>query len=1038
MFSRFFINRPIFASVIAVFIILAGVISIKILPVQEYPAIVPPQIVVAAMYPGANAQTLVKTVASTLENAINGAKNMIYMTSTASPNGLLNIHVVFKVGTNVEQAKVDVNNRVQLALSQLPVEVSRLGISVKEQSPDILKFIAFTSTNGVHSTTFISNYLTRNVIDNLKRISGVGNAIIFGRRNYAMRIWLNPQKLAFYKLSPQDVINTIRSQNAQYAVGSIGALPMKKITPFTYSIDTQGRLKTVSEFKNIILRANIDGSTLKLKDIATVHLGSDNYGIIAQLNGNAMIPVAIYLSPGANALKVSQEVNARMIKLAKRFPSDMHYTIPYDTTVFVHQSINEVIKTLLEAILFVTILIYIFLGNLRATIIPLLAIPVSILGTFAGLYVANFSINILTLFGLILAIGLVVDDAIIVIENIERILHTKKISVKEAAYEAMRELSTPIIGIVLVLSAVFIPATFNGGFSGVMYQQFAMTIVIAVVISGFVALTLTPALCVLFLQKHERVPIWPLQKFNHFFNWLTKMFLITTKKGIKLMFFSLVLFVGLIYFTYHIIEKMPTGLVPNEDQGVLIALAYTMPSTSLANTAKDASFVEKTLLANKNINEVAAVTGIDLMTSAQRTNAAIFFAHLLPWSKRTSPNQSSFAIARHFMGVFMQDKNMFVIPVSPPPIRGMSITGGFNIWIEDRMGGSLHVLQKYVNEIIAKANMNPMLSRVRTTFHTNIPQYFLKVDKAKAKAMNVSLSAIYTTLQNTLGQGYVNDFNMFGRTYHVDIESQAKYRSSANKLKNIFVKSQDGNFIPASELVKLKRIVNASVIQRFNMFNAAQIGGSPAKGYSSNQAMNAIKTIANKILPTGYNIAWSGTSYQESKLEKQKNYTMVYAILFVFLILAALYESWSIPLAVIVSIPFAIFGAALSVYLRGLHADIYFQVGLITLIGLSAKNAILIVEFAMNRLKTGMNLLDATMEASRLRFRPIVMTSMAFIAGTLPLVFSSGAGANSRHIIGTTVVGGMLGATLIGIVFIPMFFYLIIKIKQAISNKKSK
>lgn len=1036
MFSRFFINRPIFASVIAVFIVLAGLVSIKMLPVQEYPAIVPPQIVVRAVYPGANAQTLVKTVASTLENAINGAKNMIYMTSTASPNGLLSVDVVFKVGTNIEQAKVDVNNRVQLALSQLPVEVSRLGISVKEQSPDILKFIAFTSKRGIHNTTFISNYLTRNVIDSLKRISGVGDATIFGRRNYAMRIWLNPQKLAFYKLSPQNIINIIRSQNAQYAVGSIGALPIKKITPFTYSIDTQGRLKTALEFKNIMIRANADGSTLRLKDIATVQLGSDNYGIMAQLDGHAMIPVAIYLSPGANALKVSQEVNNKMQKLAKKFPPDMHYTIPYDTTIFVHQSINEVIKTLLEAILFVTILIYIFLGNLRATLIPALAIPVAIFGTFAGLYVANFSINLLTLFGLILAIGLVVDDAIIVIENIERILHTKEISVKEASYEAMRELTTPIIGIVLVLSAVFIPATFDSGFSGVMYRQFAMTIVIAVLISGFVALTLTPALCVIFLQKHETAPIWPLRKFNQFFSWLTNMFLITTKKTIKLWFFALILFGGLIYLTYHIIEKTPVGLVPNEDQGVLIALAYTMPSTSLSNTAKDVSFVERTLLANKNINEVAAVTGIDLMTSAQRTNAAVLFAHLTPWSKRTSPNQSSFAIARHFMGVFMQDKNAFVIPVSPPPIRGMSITGGFDMWIEDRAGGNLHVLQKYVNEILAKANMSPILSRVRTTFHTNIPQYFLQVDKVKAKSMHVKLSTIYKTLQNTLGQGYVNDFNMFGRTYHVDIQAQAKYRASINKLKDIFIKSNDGNFIPASELVTLKRVVNASVIQRFDMFNAAQIGGSPAKGYSANQAMSAIKNIADKILPSGYDIAWSGTSYQESKLKKQTNYTMLYAIVFVFLILAALYESWSIPLAVIVSIPFAIFGAALSVYLRGLHADMYFQVGLITLIGLSAKNAILIVEFAMNRLKTGMDLLDATIEASRLRFRPIVMTSMAFIAGTLPLVFSSGAGANSRHIIGTTVVGGMLGATLIGIIFIPMFFYLIMRIKQIFSKKR--
>lgn len=1030
MFSRFFINRPIFATVIAILIVLAGFLALRLLPVEEYPVIAPPQITVQAVYPGANAQTLVKTVASTLEDSINGVKNMIYMTSTASASGILDISVVFKVGTNINQAKVDVNNRVQLALSQLPSAVSRQGISVREKSPDILKFFAFTSKNNVHNRTFLSNYLSINVVDSLKRIHGVGDAEIFGQRNYAMRIWLNPEKLAFYKLTPSDIIAIVNRQNAQYAVGSIAASPMSKIEPFTYSISTQGRLKTPKEFKNIILRTNPDGSTLRLGEVAKVTLGSDSHGIQAQLNGSPMVPVAIFLSPGANALKVSAAVDAKVKELSKKFPKDIRYTIPYDTTVFVHKSIDEVVKTLLEAILFVTILIYIFLGNFRVTIIPAIAIPVALFGTFAGLYLAGFSINLLTLFGLILSIGLVVDDAIIVIENIERILHSKDVTVKEASYEAMRELGTPIVAIVLVISSVFIPAAFNGGFSGVMYKQFAMTIVISVLISGFVALTLTPALCAIFLKRREGEPIWPLRKFNQFFNWLTRSFVSTTRLTIRLWLFSLLLFGGLIFLTYHIVEKTPTGLVPNEDQGVLIALTYTMPGTPLKQTAKDVRYVQKMLLANKNINEVASVTGLDLMTSAQKTNAAVLFAHLIPWSERTNANQSSFALARHFMGLFMQDKNAFVIPVSPPPIRGMSITGGFNMWVEDRTGGNLQALNHYVKEIIAKADKSPVLAGVRTTLNTNVPQYFLRVDTVKAQSMNVSLTSIYSTLENTLGQGYINDFNMFGRTYHVDIESLAKYRRTVNQLQDIFVKSANGNFIPISELVKLKRIVGPNVIQRFDMFDAAQLSGAPAPGYSAGEAMKAIKKIANEVLPSGYTTAWSGTSYQESKLAKQHNYTLLYAIILVFLILAALYESWSIPIAVIVSIPFAIFGAALSVYLRGLHADIYFQVGLVTLVGLSAKNAILIVEFAMNRLKNDMPLLDAIIEASKLRFRPIVMTSMAFIAGTIPLVFSSGAGANSRHILGTTVVGGMLGATLIGIIFIPMFFYLVVKVRK--------
>lgn len=1030
MFSRFFINRPIFATVIAILIVLAGILSLKFLPVEEYPVIAPPQISVQAVYPGADAQTLVKTVAATLEDSINGVKNMIYMTSTASNSGILDISVVFKVGTNINQAKVDVNNRVQLALSKLPVAVSRQGISVQEKSPDILKFFAFTSKNHIHNTTYISNYLSVNLLDSLKRIHGVGDAEIFGERDYAMRIWLNPEKLAFYGLTPSDVIAIVNSQNAQYAVGSIAASPMTRIEPFTYSISTQGRLRTPQQFKNIILKTNPDGSTLRLGDVAKVKLGSDSYGIQAQLNGNPMVPVAIFLSPGANALKVSAAVDAKVKELSKKFPKDIHYTVPYDTTVFVHKSIEEVVKTLLEAILFVTILIYIFLGNFRVTIIPVIAIPVALFGTFAGLYLAGFSINLLTLFGLILSIGLVVDDAIIVIENIERILHTQDVTVKEAAYEAMRELGTPIVAIVLVISSVFIPAAFNGGFSGVMYKQFAMTIVISVLISGFVALTLTPSLCVIFLKRREKEPIWPLRKFNQFFNWTTRSFIGTTKLTIRFWLFSLLLFGGLIFLTYRIVEKTPTGLVPSEDQGVLIALAYTMPGTSLKSTAKDVGYIQKMLLANKNINTVAAVTGLDLMTSAQKTNAAVLFAHLIPWSKRTHANQSSFALAKYFMGFFMQDKNAFVIPVNPPPIRGMSITGGFNMWIEDRNGDNLQSLNKYVQEIIAKADKSPVLAGVRTTLQTNVPQYFLQVDKVKARSMDVSLSSIYTTLQNTLGQGYINDFNMFGRTYHVDIESLAKYRRTVNRLKDIFVKSGNGNFIPVSDLVKMKRIVGADVIQRFNMFDAAQLSGAPAPGYSSGEAMNAIKKIADEILPAGYTTAWSGTSYQEAKLAKTHDYTLLYAIILVFLILAALYESWSIPLAVILSVPFAIFGAALSVYLRGLNADIYFQVGLVTLVGLSAKNAILIVEFAMYRLKNGMPLFDAILEASKLRFRPIVMTSLAFIAGTLPLVFSSGAGANSRHILGTTVVGGMLGATLIGILFIPMFFYMIIKVRQ--------
>ena len=1037
MFSRFFINRPIFATVVSILIILAGIISLNILPIKEYPAVTSPQINVTATYPGADATTLSSTVATVLENAINGVDNMTYMTSTASPSGVLSLSIIFNVGTDVSQAKVDVNNRVQLALNNLPEEVQRQGISVKEKSPDMLKVIAFTSKNTVHDTTYISNYLTVNVIDDIKRIKGIGDATVFGAKDYAIRIWVNPEKLAFYNLTSEDITSIVQNQNNQYSTGSVGAEPITTIQPFTYSISTEGRLKNVKEFEDIIIRSNEDGSTLKLKDIAEIKLGSDSLDSVGKFNNEPMIPVGIFLAPGANALEVSAALDATIKEISKNFPEDIEYKVPYDATLFVQESIKEVVKTLLEAIVFVIILIYLFLGNFRATIIPVLAIPVSVVGTFAGLYAFGFSINLLTLFGMILAIGLVVDDAIIVIENVERILRTKKISVKDATIEAMKELTTPLVAIILVLSAVFIPAALTGGFSGVMYKQFAITIVIAVVISGIVALTLTPALCAIFLKEHESEAIWPIRKFNDFFDWLTTVFIGITKQTIRLWFFSLAIFGILIYATYSIMKMTPSGLVPTEDKGFLFVLTYMMPSTSLGVSIKITDSIQKDLLANPDIKSVGAITGLDIATFAYKTDAALMFAMLKPWDERPLANQNSQAIAGQLMGQFMMtNKDAFVIPVNPPSIMGMSTTGGFEMWIQDRTGGDIQMLNQYTQEIVTKAGQDKRLMAVRTTLNASVPKYMLTVNKEKAKSINVDVSSIYAVIQNSFGKGYINDFNLYSRTFHVNIQSESEFRATKDNFKNIFVKSDSGDLVPVSELITVKREVGASVIQRFNMFNSAQITGTPGAGFASSDATNAIEEIAKEILPEGYTIAWSGTTYEEKKLETQGDYTAIYAAIFVFLILAALYESWSIPLAVIISIPFAIFGAALSVYLRGLEADIYFQVGLITLVGLSAKNAILIVEFAMDKLRDGMSLFDATIEAASLRFRPIVMTSLAFIVGTLPLALSSGAGSASRHIIGTTVVGGMLAAMIIGVLFIPLFFYGVLRIKQKFTPKK--
>ncbi len=1031
MFSKFFINRPIFSAVLSIIVLIVGFISIKILPIEAYPSVVPVQINVSATYPGADAQTLAKTVAAPLEEAINGADNMIYMTSTASPSGTISISVLFKIGTDPDAANVDVNNRVQLALSSLPQSVRDQGISIRKQSPDMLKVLAFTSKDQKHDTVYLSNYVSINVLDDIKRIPGVGDAHIFGNQDYSMRVWLAPDKLANFGLSVTDVVNAIKSQNNQYSAGQLGQEPTAKDQVFTYTVQAQGRLQDAEQFGDIILKSNPDGSALRLKDVARVELGSETYSFKATFNKEPMIPVGIFLSPGANALKVSAELDKTVEELSKKFPSDIKISVPYDPTEFVKQSITEVVYTLGLSILLVVGIIYLFLGNVRATIIPVIAIPVSIIGTFAGFYAAGFSINLLTLFGLTLAIGLVVDDAIVVIENVERILHENRdMSVKDATIKAMSEITGPVVAIVLVLSAVFIPASFIGGFSGKLYQQFAITIVMSVGISGLVALTLTPSLCALFLKHEEPTPFWPIRKFHQFFDMATSSFTSGVKRIIKLGFLNLILFAVMIGAAYMLSKKLPTGLVPNEDQGVVMVIQNMMPGTSLSRTKATTDEVGDTLLKNPNITKVAGLSGLDITTFAYKTDSAISFVHLTDWDKRKSAELGADEIAKKLMGQFSQNKEAFLFAVTPPPIRGMSTTGGFEMYVQDRTGGDVTQLNDYVDEIIKKASDRPELMGVRSSLNTNVPQYKVEVDKEKAKALGISIADIFTTIQASFGGSYVNDFNLFGRTYHVDVESDAPYRGDTNSYDNVFVKSSNGNLVPISEVAKITRVIGPSVIQRFNMFDAAKISGQAKPGYSSGDALKAIEEVSASVLPDGYTISWAGTAYQEKSLEKGGNMAFVYAILFVFLILAALYESWSIPFAVILAVPFAFFGAVLGLWLRGLESDIYFQVGLITLVGLSAKNAILMVEFAMQKLKSGHSLLDATVEGAKVRFRPIVMTSFAFIMGSLPLALSVGAGANSRHIIGTTVVGGMIALTMIGIFFVPLFYYLIMSFKQ--------
>lgn len=1036
MFSSFFIHRPIFSTVVSIFIVLAGTIAITVLPVQEYPSIAPPQIIVSANYPGADASTLATTVAGPIEEELNGVKNMIYMTSTASPSGIVTVNVYFQIGTDVAGAKVDVNNRVQVALNKLPEAVKRQGVVVKERSPDILKVLALTSKNNVHDTTFISNYALVNIVDDLKRIPGIGDVSIFGNKNYAIRVWLNPDKLSAYELTTAEVIAAIRNQNEQYASGQIGQEPMAKAPTFTYTVKTGGRLKNANEFETILLKTNSDGSALRLKDVARVELGVESYFFNAILNGEPMIPIGVYLASGANALEVSDLLDQKLAEIAPSFPSDLTINTAYDPTKFVRESVHEVVFTLLLSIALVIAIIYLFLGNFRATLIPVLAIPVSIIGTFAGFYVAGFSINLLTLFGLTLAIGLVVDDAIVVIENVERILHEhEELSVKEATIKAMGEITNPVIAIVLVLSAVFVPAAFMGGFSGMLYQQFAITIVISVVISGLVALTLTPALCALMLQKHESVPFGFIRLFNKGFDKLTRTFSNGVRQSIRFASFNVALFGVMLVGIYMLNNALPTGLVPNEDKGSILIINNLMPAAALGRTEEVSRAVTQVVKENSLVEQVGALSGLDFITGAYKTDAGISFVRLVDWSQRPQKDQTAQALASALGKKLSQNKEAMLIPITPPPIMGMSTAGGFELYIQDRTGGDIMLLDTYAKEIVAKASTRAELSGMRTTINTNVPQYLIKVDTQKAKAMGVEISDIFTTLQATFGNTYANDFNLFGRTYKVNVQSESTFREGIENYGDVFVRNNEGKLIALSSLASITRVVGPAIVQKFNMFQAAQISGQPSSGYSSGEALRAIEEVVKEVLPSGYTIAWAGTSYQEKQLEKSGNTAFLFAIIFVFLILAALYESWSIPLAVVIAVPFGLLGAVLGIWLRELQNDIYFQVGLVTLVGLSAKNAVLMVEFAMQKLESGYTLLDATIEGARIRFRPIIMTSFAFIAGTLPLALSTGAGANSRHVIGTTVVGGMVSLSMIGIFFVPLFFYLIMRFKERFMAK---
>jgi multidrug efflux pump len=840
---------------------------------------------------------------------------------------------------------------------------------------------------------------------------------------------MDPLKLSKYSLATTDVIAAIKEQNNQYSAGKVAAEPIANKQMYTYTIQTPKRFEDPAQFGNIIIRANEDGSSLKLKDVASIELGASDYSVQTRLNNAPSLPIGIFLQSGANSLETANAITQALEEASKNFPEDMTYSVPYDSTTFISASIYEVVKTFAEALILVILIIFLFLQSWRATIIPFIAVPVSIIGAFAGMYALGFSINLLTLFGLVLAIGIVVDDAIIVIENIERHMEEGH-SPKEAAFIAMREVTGALIAIILVLSAIFIPVTFMGGLSGEMYRQFAITIVISVLISGFVALTLTPALCVKILKNKRHEPKGFFKWFNTMFDKATQGYSYLVKKSIRFSIISILLYAGLIFVSYDMFKSMKTGLLPDEDQGTIFVFGFNPPGYSLSKSIELSEETNAIIGNDPSVANIITLAGYDFTTSAQRTHTVATIIKLKDWDERPNDDQSAQALLQKFSKQLMATSEGYSFAVVPPPIMGMSVTGGFDMYVQDRTGGSIEQLGNVVAQVIQKAQTRPELMGVRTALAANIPQFKIDVDVEKAKAKGVNINDIYSTINATFGSYYVNDFSLYGRTYRVNLQATDEYRSNIDDFQKVFVRSNSGELLPIDSFVSYEKVVGADIIERFNLFQAAKVSGQPAPGYSSGDALNAIEEVANEVLPEGYTISWTGTAYQEKQIGGSSAQAFLFGVVFLFLILCALYERWLLPIAVVLAVPFAIFGAILATDLRGLDNNIYFQIGLLVLAGLAAKNAILIVEFALQKQKEGYKLIDAALEAAKVRLRPIIMTSLAFTAGVIPLAVSSGAGAASKHSIGTGVIGGMLTATFIAILFIPMFYVLISKLRK--------
>ena len=1022
MFSKFFIDRPIFATVISLFLVLAGLAAMRILPIARYPEISPPVVNVRAIYPGASAEVLETTVAAPIEQSINGVEKMLYMDSTSSGDGAVTINVTFDVGTDLDIAAVNVNNRVNQVLSKLPQEVQRQGLTVAKSSANFLVVASLYSEDDRYDSLFISNYITQNVIDPIKRVPGTTNVQIFGAKDYAMRIWLRPDRMAQMGVTVGDISSAVTEQNAQYAAGKIGAPPGNS-EELTLTVTARGRLLEAADFANIVVRSGDKGSVVRLRDVARVELGSKDYNFYGRVNGHPSVPVGVFLQTGANALDTRAAVEKTLLALKAKFPPGMTYSTPYDTTPFVTESIHEVLKTLVEAMVLVFLVVYLFLQSWRATIIPTLAVPVSLIGTMAGLHLLGYSINTLTLFGMVLAIGIVVDDAIVVLENVERLMHEEGMSPRDAAIEAMREVTGPVVAIVLVLCAAFVPIAFLGGLAGELYRQFSVTISIAVVLSGFVALTLTPALCAVLLKVEAE------QK-NKFFDWFNNQFTkLTARYTSGVAFFlkrgilGLALFVGMGVLTGVLFKIVPSALVPDEDQGYFIGAVILPEGSSLERTNQVVKKVEAAMSPNKNIDTVFSLVGLNFLGGGGlKSSAATMFFPLKPWAERT---QSAKELV---METYMKTGGIregLPLAFAPPAIQGLGQTGGFEFYLQNKGDGGVRRLAQLLPSLLEEANKQPELQGVKTIWQANSPQLFVSVDTEKARSMGIAVADIYNTLAATLGSYYVNDFNKSGRIYQVLMQAEGQYRSKPDDIGALYVRSKAGQMIQIRSVAEVKFVAGPDSVQHFNALPSIQILGEPKPGYSSGQAIAAMERAAGNVLPSDVGFDWGGSAFQQKRSSGAAGLALGAGFLMIFLILAAQYEKWSLPFSVLLALPFGIFGALTAVYVRNFTNDVYFQIGLVTLLGLSAKNAILIVEFATVKVHEGLTPVAAALEAARLRFRPILMTSLAFILGVVPLAFSSGAGAAARQSIGTGVLGGMLAATFLAVFLVPLFFKLV-------------